>query len=50
MANKAVVLGANYYIGLSTIRCLGVHGVHVAAVDYAWKVPMDLSPSIVPKR
>ncbi|QHT48402.1 carboxylate--amine ligase [Halobacillus sp. ACCC02827] len=37
MANKAVVLGANYYIGLSTIRCLGVHGVHVAAVDYAWE-------------
>ncbi|KHE71595.1 carboxylate--amine ligase [Halobacillus sp. BBL2006] len=36
MNNKAVVLGANYYIGLSTIRCLGVHGVHVAAVDYSW--------------
>nr|WP_205091549.1 carboxylate--amine ligase [Thalassobacillus pellis] len=34
MDNKAVVLGANYYIGLSTIRCLGMHGVHVAAVDY----------------
>ncbi|RWZ58726.1 carboxylate--amine ligase [Halobacillus fulvus] len=37
MGNKAVVLGANYYIGLSTIRCLGIHDVHVAAVDYAWK-------------
>ncbi|MBN8236286.1 carboxylate--amine ligase [Halobacillus kuroshimensis] len=37
MTNKAVVLGANYYIGLSTIRCLGIHGVHVAAVDYAWE-------------
>ncbi|MCA0984805.1 ATP-grasp domain-containing protein [Halobacillus yeomjeoni] len=36
MKNKAVVLGANYYIGLSTIRCLGVHDVHVAAVDYSW--------------
>ncbi|MBA2174979.1 carboxylate--amine ligase [Halobacillus locisalis] len=37
MENKAVVLGANYYIGLSTIRCLGMHDVHVAAVDYAWE-------------
>ncbi|MCA0971296.1 carboxylate--amine ligase [Halobacillus litoralis] len=37
MKNKAVVLGANYYIGLSTIRCLGIHDVHVAAVDYAWE-------------
>lgn len=37
MENKAVVLGANYYIGLSTIRCLGIHDVHVAAVDYAWE-------------
>lgn len=35
MKNKAVVLGANYYIGLSIIRCLGRHGVHVVAVDYA---------------
>lgn len=32
--NKAVVLGANYYIGLSTIRCLGKEGVHVVAIDY----------------
>lgn len=32
--NKAVVLGANYYIGLSTIRCLGKKGVHVVAIDY----------------
>lgn len=32
--NKAVVLGANYYIGLSVIRCLGREGVRVAAVDY----------------
>lgn len=35
MKNKAVVLGSNYYIGLSTIRCLGVNGVHVVAVDYS---------------
>lgn len=35
MKNKAVILGANYYIGLSTIRCLGIHGIHVAAVDYS---------------
>lgn len=34
MGNKAVVLGANYYIGLSIIRCLGEHGIKVAAVDY----------------
>lgn len=33
--NKAVVLGANYYIGLSAVRCLGKEGVYVAAVDYA---------------
>lgn len=35
MKNKAVILGANYYIGLSTIRCLGKNGVVVAAVDYS---------------
>lgn len=35
MQNKAVVLGANYYIGLSVIRCLGIHGVKVTAVDYS---------------
>ncbi|MFO1446435.1 carboxylate--amine ligase [Bacillus sp. Bva_UNVM-123] len=34
MNNKAVILGCNYYIGLSTIRCLGVNGVHTVAVDY----------------
>ncbi|MED3570924.1 carboxylate--amine ligase [Cytobacillus praedii] len=33
--NKAVILGCNYYIGLSTIRCLGVNGIHTVAVDYA---------------
>lgn len=32
--NKAVVLGANYYIGLSIIRCLGREGIHVSAIDY----------------
>ena len=37
MSNKAVILGANYYIGLSTIRCLGVMGVEVAAVDYSYE-------------
>lgn len=37
MKNKAVVLGANYYIGLSIIRCLGRQGIHVAAVDYDTK-------------
>lgn len=33
--HKAVVLGSNYYIGLSTIRCLGKQGVPVVAVDYS---------------
>ncbi|WP_219834801.1 carboxylate--amine ligase [Paenibacillus sp. R14(2021)] len=37
MSSKAVILGCNYYIGLSTIRCLGVHGVHTVAVDYTDK-------------
>lgn len=35
LENKALVIGANYYIGLSAIRCLGSMGVHVAAVDYS---------------
>jgi len=34
MKNKAVVLGANYYIGLSVARCLGKEGITVALVDY----------------
>jgi len=37
MKNKAVVLGANYYIGLSIIRTLGIHGIPVVAVDYEKK-------------
>ncbi|MBH5320513.1 carboxylate--amine ligase [Paenibacillus sp. GSMTC-2017] len=37
MNNKAVILGCNYYIGLSTIRCLGVNGIHTVAVDYSEK-------------
>lgn len=37
MKNKAVVLGANYYIGLSIIRCLGIHNIPVVAVDYSKK-------------
>mgnify|MGYP001016212190 FL=1 len=35
MRNKAVVLGTNYYVGLSIIRCLGREGVPVVAVDYS---------------
>ena len=35
--NKAVILGSNYYIGLSTIRCLGIHGIYTVAVDYSDK-------------
>ncbi len=37
MENKALILGANYYIGLSIIRCLGIHGIHTVAVDYSRK-------------
>lgn len=37
MDNKALILGANYYIGLSTIRCLGIHDVKVVAVDHSRK-------------
>ncbi len=35
MKNKAVVLGTNYYIALSTIRCLGRNGVPVVTIDYS---------------
>lgn len=45
--NKAVVLGANYYIGLSTIRCLGRKGVHVTAVDYDRKTAFALDSKYV---
>lgn len=31
---KAVILGTNYYNGLSAIRCLGRHNIHVVAADY----------------
>ncbi len=34
MKNKAVVLGANYYIGLSIIRCLGRKGIPVVVMEY----------------
>lgn len=33
--NKAYVLGSNYYIGLSIIRCLGKNGIPVVTVDYS---------------
>ena len=39
--NKAVVLGCNYYIGLSVIRCLGIEGVHVVACDYDFENCME---------
>lgn len=32
--HKAVVLGCNYYIGLSIIRSLGKEGIHVTGVHY----------------
>ena len=34
MNHKAVILGANYYIGLSVIRGLGRNNIPVVAVDY----------------
>ncbi|MBN2796872.1 MAG: carboxylate--amine ligase [Clostridia bacterium] len=34
MNHKAVILGANYYIGLSVIRGLGRKGVHTVAIEY----------------
>jgi len=34
MANKAVILGTNYYIGLSIIRTLGYEGIETIAIDY----------------
>lgn len=37
MKNKAVILGSNYYIGLSIIRCLGKEGIHTVAMDYEKK-------------
>lgn len=38
MKNKAVILGANYYISLSLIRCLGRENIHTVAVDYNSKL------------
>lgn len=35
MKNKALILGSNYYIGLSIIRSLGREGIHTVALDYA---------------
>ncbi len=35
--NKSIVLGTNYYIGLSIIRCLGIQNLHVVACDYDFK-------------
>ncbi|MGM1045917.1 MAG: carboxylate--amine ligase [Bacillota bacterium] len=35
MNHKAVILGSNFYIGLSVIRCLGAHGVYTVAMDYS---------------
>ena len=33
--HKAVILGSNYYIGLSVIRCLGANRIHTVAMDYS---------------
>ncbi|PKK39545.1 ATP-grasp enzyme-like protein [Clostridiaceae bacterium JG1575] len=41
--NKALVLGTNYYIGLSLVRGLGKMGVPVVAVDYSRERPLGKS-------
>lgn len=50
MKHKAVVLGANYYIGLSIIRCLGKKGIHVAAIDYTSKEAYGFKSKYVGER
>lgn len=35
--NKALIIGTNYYIGLSVIRCLARKKIHVVACDYDLK-------------
>ncbi|MBW5448847.1 carboxylate--amine ligase [Cohnella sp. CFH 77786] len=35
MKNKAVILGSNFYTGLSIIRGLGSQGIHTVAMDYS---------------
>ncbi|MEA1975388.1 MAG: carboxylate--amine ligase [Bacillota bacterium] len=37
MKNKAIVLGANYYIALSVMRNLGKHNIEVIAMEYSTK-------------
>src|SRR5699024_8625980 len=37
MNNKAVILGNNYYSGLSAIRGWGKNGIHTVAMDYSEK-------------
>lgn len=34
MKNKAIVLGVNYYIGLSVLRCLAKKNIYTVACDY----------------
>lgn len=41
--NKALVLGTNYYIGLSLVRGLGKEGVPVVAVNYDGRNPYGKS-------
>ena len=35
MNNKAVILGTNYYIGLSIVRCLGINGIYTVTINYS---------------
>ena len=48
--HKAVVLGANYYIGLSLIRCLGREGINVVAVDYSKKGTYGFSSKYISEK
>ncbi len=34
-SHKAVILGTNYYIGLSVIRCLGKMGIHTVGMNHS---------------
>lgn len=36
MNNIAVILGVNYYIGLSIIRCLGKMNIYTVGIDYSY--------------
>lgn len=50
MKNKAVVLGANYYIGLSIIRCLGRNKIPVVVMEYPQKNAYGLKSKYISEK